>query len=625
MKIRDIFIGFVSSRRAHLFTLIVLTPIVYLNVWNYDFVFDDYVIIHDNPLVRGTIDLGKIFSSSYWSLLSQYSPALKTSQYYRPLLTIVYALEYRVFGLYPMGYHMVNLLFHIMNTIIVYLVADRLLKNRKYAFIAALLFAFHPEHTESVTWISGLTDVLCLFFLGLTFYIHTWIDEKPYFYKRLGGSLLAGILFFAALLCKEAAIAFPLLIIGYELMIARRTNYPVITLYASFTVLYLVMRLYVLGSLIPITTHPELTTIQIAMNAIILLFAHIQQLLLPVKITPFHLFSPILSLRDYRFVLSLIFLFAIVFIIMGVARKNKGILFVLLWMVLFFLPVLNVRHLGGGEEGWNIFAERFSYIPSLGFVILLPLLWIELSRRFNIESIKVMAIFIITVILSFYSIQTTLANRVWKDNITFLSEGLKRFPMSAAFNNDLGFMYMQKGELKKGEEYLKRALRLNNRYEKSHFNLGLLYTKTRQWEKAIKHFKIANILRPDYIDTYLKLANIYIQTGQIDQSEIILNKVIKLKPDSAPAYLALGILYGMKGRYDNAIQEFKQVIALEPDNASAYYYIGLAFQKKGMIKDAVYYYQKAIEIKPDHVEAERRLHSITRGQPRLGKDAKKKN
>src|SRR5262249_5797263 len=196
----------------HVVVLLVVAFAVYVNAIGADFVVDDNSQILRNPQIRDWSYVPTIFSQSVW----EFQGADARGNYYRPLQLFTYMLTYFVFGLKPFGFHLVNILLHGAVTYLVYRVVLSLFGNSWVAFGAALLFATHPMHTESVTWIAGLTDVLCAVFYFASFWLYidgTTAENK----KRIR---VAYLLFFPALLTKEMAATLPLMAALYEHLIA---------------------------------------------------------------------------------------------------------------------------------------------------------------------------------------------------------------------------------------------------------------------------------------------------------------------------------------------------------------------------------------------------------------------
>ncbi|HYA31272.1 MAG TPA: hypothetical protein VED67_00830, partial [Thermodesulfovibrionales bacterium] len=192
--------------------ILLFSFLLYINALVADFVYDDKYQIVDNPWIRDIRNIPIIFSGNVWS----FHPVFSTSNYYRPLMHIVYMLNYHVFGLNPWGFHLVNILFHCGASVFVFLVTRKLLKEHRVTtssvylsppFIAAMLFASHPTHSEVVAWIAGVPDVALTVFYLLSFYFYISFRDGA---KR--GYPLSVLSFSVATLFKEPALTLPILL-----------------------------------------------------------------------------------------------------------------------------------------------------------------------------------------------------------------------------------------------------------------------------------------------------------------------------------------------------------------------------------------------------------------------------
>jgi len=153
--------------------LILLATLPYLNSLNGNFVYDDLPQIVDNPYIHSFRYLRQIFGGTVWT----FQGAQGVTNYYRPLMTFAYLICYKLFGLIPFGFHLLNLTLHLAIVLLLYTLTERLFGNRLISLLTASLFAVHPIHTESVAWIAALPDLeLGLFFL-LTFLLYLRLDK----------------------------------------------------------------------------------------------------------------------------------------------------------------------------------------------------------------------------------------------------------------------------------------------------------------------------------------------------------------------------------------------------------------------------------------------------------------
>lgn len=279
-----------STPLLPIFIILAASFTVYFNTLSNDFVYDDMTQVLENPWIRDMKHLPDIFSKSVWSFLGNF-----VSNYYRPLMHIIYMVNYHFLGLKPWGFHLVNILFHVGNSVLVFLVASRLLNNSFSSvltssssasnlnppssnivptstltstflgppFVAALLFAVHPIHTEAVAWVAGLPDLSFTFFYLLSFYFYmTSTTEKQVHTWRYSLSIVS---FSLAALCKEPALTLPIILVLYDLTDRRDKNgFPVhfrrYVPYLIVAAVYLILRSHALGSFAPVMPYKKLAT-----------------------------------------------------------------------------------------------------------------------------------------------------------------------------------------------------------------------------------------------------------------------------------------------------------------------------------------------------------------------------
>ncbi len=197
--------------RQHLIALAIIAVVsfvTYSNTLTGEFIWDDRELILDNYYVKNWENLPTIFSSDFFFTSSKEGKI----GYYRPLITLTYMINYSLFKINPLGYHLTNIIFHLLNGVLVYLLAVHLLKSMRVPLLAALLFAIHPVHTESVSWIAGRTDVIACFFFLISLYCYVKFMEK----RGLLLYLISLLSFTLSLFSKEMAVTLPLILIAYD-------------------------------------------------------------------------------------------------------------------------------------------------------------------------------------------------------------------------------------------------------------------------------------------------------------------------------------------------------------------------------------------------------------------------
>jgi tetratricopeptide (TPR) repeat protein len=555
--------------------LLFISFTVYFNALSGDFVYDDIDQVVNNPWIRDIRNIQTIFSKSVLS----FRPGLSTSNYYRPLMHIMYMVNYHVFGLKPWGFHLVNILFHSGASVLVFLIIRRLLIEYKAAtymvylspsFIAALLFATHPIHTEAVTSIAGLPDLASTLFYLLSFYLYMLFRDGAK--KCYLGSILS---FSVAILFKEPALTLLIILIIYDYVLKPldETLFTRIKRYLPYAVasgVYLLLRYYALGSFAPNKFYAGLNTYQSIINIFPLFREYLTSLLWPFKLNYWPTFHPIRSIGEAKFIISIVV--TVIFFIAAAAanRKNKVLFLSFLFLVIPLLPVFYIKGISGKP-----FAERYLYLPSFGFVLLLATFLSWTRERLQQRAVTAITISFM-VVVGFYSVGTIRRNNVWMDNFHFWLDIVKKSPDLVEAHNNLGIAYAAQGQWDKAIAEYETALRLRPEYLVAHNNLGVAYAAQGQWDKAIAEYETA----------------------------------LRLRPNTEDAHYNLGIAYASQGQWDKAIAEYETALRLRPDNEDAHYNLGIAYAAQGQWDKAITEYQTALRLRPDFYEARQRLNDV---------------
>ena len=576
-KHRSIFSDPVCSRVLLLAAVVLSSAGVYFNALSNGFVYDDLVQVVANPWIRDAGSLPEIFTSNAWAYKGQ------TANYYRPGMHILFLLTHKITGMNPFGFHLVNVLFHCLNSILVFLLLSRILYSRPLVdpspsswppFLAALLFATHPIHTETVAWVSGIPDLSFTLFglLSCLFHIGPARDGKA---TIRGTSILSGMMFFASLLCKETALVIPLILFAHDLAFGKEKAefLPFVKRYAphiALGFLYLGLRGNALQGMAPVKHHAELTTFQVILGAITLLPQYIGKLVLPIELKAFHVFHPPTGMWGPREISSFLFLL-LLFCFLFVSFRKSRTAFAFAVMVLApLLPVLYVPALGE-----NPFAERYLYYPSIGFVGLLamtfdrfralrPGAWIPASVACGL------------VILA-YSHATIDRNRIWKDEYTLWEDTVRKSPDGPIPNYNFALILHGRGDIDRAIEYYRRALQLKPN-ARVYTDLGLAYFSKGFIDVAVSLYRDAIRLDPRYPLAYNNLGVALEKIGLLEESIEAYIQAIRLNPMDADMYNNLGYSYLRLGKSQDAVRCFLTALRLDPNHERARHNLYLAGQ-----------------------------------------------
>ncbi|MBU1062053.1 MAG: tetratricopeptide repeat protein, partial [Candidatus Omnitrophica bacterium] len=548
-----------------------------------------------------------------------------TSVGYRPIIMASFALDFYLWKLNPFGYHLTNLLLHILNVILLYFLIYRLVekydKRRHLAFLAALFFATHPMHTESVTWIKNRSDLfgLLFFLLSFLFFIkhisQKRIESPIYFYA---GAL---IFFIFALLSKAMAVTLPLILVLYavcflsrkERNIAIRETIP----FFGLLFLYLMFKATFLGTIGLSDNMSGLEFYPNVLTVIKTLGFYVNMLLFPIKLNaerifniPGSFFEPEVFLS---FALLCVIIAAVIKIFLGRERGRYSnlLLFSILWIFVTLLPVSNIIFLHTRP-----IAEQRLYFPSVGFCLFFALGIKGLSflgeRPSYKKGFRNLAMLLTLFIAAFYSVSTVRRNFEWRDPLTFWSKTLEYSPNISRVHNNLGIAYYQAGRYKDAIRAYKKAIEISADDAWMHYNLGIVYRKIGKDEEAMAAFKKAIEISPRYGRAYDNIGTmLYRKSAEIDEVIRYYKKAIELKPNYANAYNNLGwVLFKELGQVGKAVKLCKKAIKLKPGYANAYNNLGLIHSSLGLYQDAVRYHEKAIELRPDYADAYNSLGAL---------------
>lgn len=553
--------------------LALLCLIVYYNSLSNGFVYDDFGVIVENKYISqpGRL-LGALFSPSYYKFAG-----LEAS--YRPVATLSYFLIYAVAKLNPFYYHLASLILHILNTLLVYWLANLILRQPLRALIAGLLFACHPVLSEAVNCISFNDDLLAAFFFMLALIGYIRINSGE-FVAHIKGYCLTLLSYILALLSKEMAITLPAIVLLYDLVL-RDADRPVKNLKHRLNVVrqrkyfyvgFITVSLIYLGLRFVFLYNPQESLKASAgslFERIIYMpyhiFSFIKLTIYPVNLNADHVYSYPTGFFEMG---NLVGLAAVLTLVGGaflIHRYSKAIAFGIWWFLIALAPVYNL------VEIYHPLAERYLYLPIIGFCLVVAAALHAAAQRCFEKPFAVNAATLLpaVVILSLYSAATITRNSVWQNNFTLWSKTVQGSPNSQVARGGLGMAYLNRGMLQAAAKQFEIAIQLNPRGHKNYYNLGLVYHKKGDLTKALEYFKRSVTLNPESVKAHYNLATIYLQQRLWDLAIEHYLKVNELDPEIAMAHYNLGMAYAMQGKLNPAVSEWQKVLQLDPHNPMA--------------------------------------------------------
>jgi tetratricopeptide (TPR) repeat protein len=585
-----------------LLLLVTLTLFVFVQVRRHDFIgFDDPQYVTNNDHVNSGLTAGNLS----WAFTSGYA------NNWHPLTWISHMADVTLFGMRPGPQHLTNVVIHLLNTLLLFVILWRLTGSPAPSTFVAVLFAIHPLHVESVVWISERKDVLSTFFWMLT--IGAYV---AYVRNRHWSRYCAVIALFAlGLMAKPMLVTLPFVLLLLDFWPLNRISLsepyisrighlfveklPLFALAALSSVVTVVVQRQG-GNIAPLD---EIPLHYRAYNAAVSYLAYIGKMFWPTRLAAFYPLFPSFSI--VWFTCAVAALLAITALAVKLARRRPYILVGWLWYIGTLIPVIGLVQVGAQSR-----ADRYTYIPLIGLFIAIAWGAAEFGSR-HAQLKKVLPAVAASVILA-CAITARVQAQHWKDNLTLWTHSVEVGSRDYVAHTHLGATLWKDGKAQEAIAQYHEALRIKPDYVEAHYNLGIALAGQENFPEAISQYSEAIRLAPRYAEAHFGLASALAAQGRIDEAIAQLSETLRLRPDYAEAHNNLGFALLSKGQVDGAITQFSQALRYEPDHENAHYGIGLALEKKGRTDAAVREFSKALKINPNDAGARQRLRALQR-------------
>ena len=459
-----------------------------------------------NEWITGFRYLPKIFFSSVWSFLETGSEP----SYYRPMMYVFYIVGYKLSGLETWGYHLIKIALHAANSVMVFFVAARLFSVRSpggraddqygmhasLAFFAAMIFASHPVNTESVAWVAAVPELSFTLFLLLGFYRYS--KDRVY---------SAALFFLLALLSKETALVFPIIVVLFDLFVRRGAHerdipggWPARYLPLAVALgLYIILRFVALRGVAPQEgVAGALTGYDYLINALPNLWLYIKVIIYPAKLVFYaHSYDIVSSVLAVRSLLAIALSLITLALLVSFSRTRPLIFFSLLWILIPLLPVLYA----GWAKGYPIYAERYIYLSIVGFSMLLAFAAHEAFLYFRLRRSAAVVVALFFIVLSIiFAHATVTRNTAWKSSFNLWGDTALKEPDNVDALINYGNELAKRDRDDEALGSYDRALALDPNRSSTHNGLGIIYAKKGLIDEAVGEFTLALKLEPESAD-----------------------------------------------------------------------------------------------------------------------------
>jgi len=614
---------------------------VYSNTFDVPFHFDDSLRIKENPHIRiENLSFNNIKKAAF----------SKRSSQNRPIGNITFALNYYFHQYNVFGYHIVNIIVHLLTGFFLYLFIKITLSlpalkntcrhNHLIALFSALIWLTNPVQTQSVTYIvQRLNSMSAMFYIiAFLLYVKGRISQKQYtnqthqnkretktkevsssqkhkssfsFYLPastlyFSGSALAWIL---SLGCKQISVTLPVFIFIYEWYFFQDLSKDWFKSHLKYiTVIFVLLSALAILFLIHYGANPWdaymsrfsrqgftpgerlLTQFRVLIYYIsLILYPHPARLNLDYDFPLSHsLINPISTFPALLAILGLITL------ALYLAKKNRLISFCILWFFGNLVIESSIIPLA-------IIFEHRLYLPSM-LAILIPVI-----LMYRYIKLKWLTPGLLCIVLAVFSIWTFQRNKVWSDSVSLWGDCVIKSPNKARPHSNLGQALINQGKIDEAIKHCFKALEIKPDFPGAHINIGHALEKKEKYNEAIDHYLKALEIKPDYAKAYYNMGLIRSKQGLINEAFDHYYKALKIRPDFPELHLNIGVALVKHGKTDEAINHYLKALQMSPYFAEAHNNLGIVLVKKGETDKAIGHYTKAIQIKPDFADAHNNL------------------
>lgn len=636
----DKFFG-IRSKYLISLLLVIITVAVYWPVLKYDFTnYDDDKYITDNPPVQAGLTL----SSIIWAFTKIHESN------WHPLTWLSHMLDAQVYGPNAMGHHLTNLLFHVANVLLLYIVFMLMTGCVWKSGFVASLFAIHPLHVESVAWIAERKDVLSTFFWLLTMLAYIRYASC----RRIGRYIPIVVLFALGLMSKPMLVTLPFVLLlmdywplcrttfsdgwgfcvhngkdeatslkrgvgdrrkfrhvrakfsGNMSLVWEKTPLFLMTL-ASCIVTFYAQKTQ--GSVQSFEFYP--LGVRIA-NSFAAYVGYIRKMFWPTDLACFYP-HPGRDLPMWKPLWGIIVLAGVSYLVWRLASRRPYLAVGWLWYLGTLIPVI-----GFIQVGMQAMADRYTYIPLIGLFIIIAWGVPELigcsGTSGKVEELEkarqTIIAFAACTAVAALMVGTWFQVGYWKNSITLFERALAVTENNDTAHNNLGIALAWQGHLHEAIPHYKRALEISPLYGDAHGNLANAYAQLEMYDDAIREYKEVLKLNPNDPRAYYNLGNVLAAQGKAKEALENYSRALGIKQDDAGAHLSIGKMLADQGKYEEALVEYRKAIELKPSFAEAHYNMGLALKRLGRLDEAIKAYREAVRFKPEYPEALNNLGNV---------------
>ena len=598
--------------------LLAVTLAVFWQVKHYQFVNYDYdVYVTDNPHVR----MGLQKEGVIWAFTAVHAG------YWIPLTWLSYMLDYEVYGLHPGGFHLTNVLLHLLNALLLYLVFRRMTGARWRSAFVAGIFALHPLQVESVAWVTERKDVLSTLFWMLTLLAYLRYAERP----RTTGYFAVLTAFSLGLMAKPMLVTLPFVLFLLDFwplhrlgpsarlpvtkpeksgksILPRTTlssllweKVPFLALAATAGVLaYFTQDIG--GAVRTLKGWP--LNLRIA-NVLVSYVTYLAKAIWPYRLAVFYPYAQTIPL--WQAAGAGLLLVAVSILVIRARSRCPYLAVGWLWFFITLVPVIGLV-----QVGLQATADRFTYVPIIGLAIMVAWGVPDLLEPYR-SRLVVLAVSS-SIALSLLTARSWVQVQYWRNSTVLFEHALQVTHRNYLAHNNLGAALFYQGKVEEAIDHYYQAIQIRPDYDRAYFNLGNAFAELGNIDTARRYYAKAPSFEP--AEAHNNLGRALAIQGKIEDAIANYLEALALKPDLAEAHNNLGDALARQGEFAEAIDSFSRALALDPKMAETHDNLGRALARQGRFAEAIEHFSRALALKPDFAEVHCHLGNTL---ARLGK------
>jgi Tfp pilus assembly protein PilF len=593
--------------------LALVTCAVYWQSGSHQFVnFDDGRYILENPHVRNGLSMENVI----WAFTSAYASN------WHPLTWVSHMLDVQLFGLEPGPPHLENVLFHAVNTVLLFLLLLRMTEAYWQSVLVAALFALHPLHVESVAWVAERKDVLSAFFWMLTLLLYHAYAKRPDRTRYLMTLAAFGL----GLMAKPMLVTLPIVLVlmdywplgrlqrGQAGPVRDRQTAPVraVPLRALVTEKIPFLALTAASSIITLYAQHKggavssLKVVSLPFRVINALWAYVlylAKMAWPADLAVLYPLPPTMSITKGLVAAAL--LGGISILTIRSAKRHPYFLVGWLWYLVTLVPVIGLVQVGSQSM-----ADRYSYLPLIGIFIMLAWGVALLAGRNRLRQVAVSAV--AAVLLAACATMTWIQLGYWKNSITLFSHAAAAVADNCIAHEALGLVFAKSGRLDEAVAQYTESLRIWPEYDRALIGMGNVLVRQGRMEEAATFAKRALRLKPDSSEAHFLLGFVLMNQGRNDEALEQYFAGLRSDPENAGIHHIVGVILGTQGKLDASREQFAEALRIKPDYADAHFGLGVALLRQKKIDESIEQFTEALRLKPDFAQARAQLDEAMR-------------